>query len=107
MVGESRAGLWTGSAMFMEPDHLEPVSAWVAHVPFAFWIVEALRPSIFVELGTQSGTSYFAFCQAIAALHLPVRCYAVDTWQGDEHAGLYDEHVFEAVNARNDLKYAP
>ncbi len=26
-------------------------SAWVEHVPFAFWLVDALRPRVVVELG--------------------------------------------------------
>jgi len=32
---------------------------------------------------------------------LPTRAFAVDTWQGDEHAGFYDESVFHDFNAFN------
>ena len=43
-------------SMFWRPTYLAP-SAWTEHVPFAFWLVEAHRPRVFVELGTHFGTS--------------------------------------------------
>jgi hypothetical protein len=87
------------------PDYICP-SAWIEHAPFAFWICEALRPRRFVELGTHHGYSYFAFCQAIDWLRLGTTAYAVDTWKGDEHAGFYDESVFQSVVTRNNEKYS-
>ena len=48
-------------SLFWRPNWLEP-SDWMEHIPFAFWLVEAHRPKIVVELGTRLGTSYFAFC---------------------------------------------
>src|SRR5262249_2230959 len=81
-------------------------SAWIEHAPFAFWISQALQPRCFVELGTHWGYSYFAFCQAIDRLNLGTRAYAVDTWQGAEHPGFYDQSVFQAVSAHNENKYA-
>ena len=74
-------------------------------MPFAFWLANALRPDLFVELGTHSGNSYFAFCQALAVVHPAARAYAVDTWKGDEHAGFYGESVFEDVSAYNAGQY--
>lgn len=62
--------------------------AWITHAPFAFWLVENLKPNSFVELGTYYGFSYFCFCQQVALLKLPTSCVAVDTWTGDEHAGF-------------------
>jgi septal ring factor EnvC (AmiA/AmiB activator)/glycosyltransferase involved in cell wall biosynthesis len=100
------AGIPIASAILLPADHLHAESAWNQHIPFAFWLVQAHRPAIFVELGTFRGTSYFSFCQAVAALRLPTRCFAVDTWQGDSHTGFYDESVFGRVNACNELKYA-
>ncbi|HUF85965.1 MAG TPA: class I SAM-dependent methyltransferase, partial [Thermohalobaculum sp.] len=92
-------------AMFMRPAWLAP-SAWLEHVPFAFWLVEAHRPRVIVELGTQCGVSYFAFCQAVEQLGLDASCFAVDTWRGDAHAGFYGEEVFARVRARNDAQYS-
>lgn len=92
-------------SMFWRPVYLAP-SAWTEHVPFAFWLVEAQRPRVFVELGTHYGTSYFGFCQAVDRLNLDTRCFAVDTWKGDEHAGEYDEGVFEQVEAHNESHYS-
>jgi GT2 family glycosyltransferase len=84
-----------------EPIHLAPPKPWAGHLPFAFWLVKALRPRTLVELGTHSGNSYFAFCQAIAAFVPSGRAYAVDTWAGDEHAGYYGEDVFADVSRVN------
>jgi hypothetical protein len=100
------AGIPTVSAILLPADHVHAESAWNKHIPFAFWLVQTHTPSIFVELGTFRGTSYFSFCQAVAALKLPTRCFAIDTWQGDLHAGFYDDSVFACVNACNERKYA-
>jgi hypothetical protein len=95
------------SSMFWKPDYLKPgVSAWEGHIPFAFWIMEALAPQTFVELGTHYGTSYFAFCQAVERLGNATTCYAVDTWEGDDQAGFYGEEVFATVNAYHAEHYA-
>lgn len=93
------------SSAFGVPRHLSK-SAWLGHIPFAFWLVEKLRPTTIVELGTHTGASYFAFCQAVAELKLPTTCYAVDTWEGDEQAGFYDESVFQSVRDINAASYS-
>lgn len=94
-----------GSLAYMRPSYLAS-SAWTEHVPFAFWLVEALRPKLFVELGTHFGVSYFAFCQAMEKLYLRAQAFAVDLWTGDEHSGLYGSDVFEAVRTHNDRAYS-
>lgn len=81
-------------------------STWREHAPFAFWLIDAHKPDVIVELGTYAGYSYFSFCQAISHLKLPTRAYAIDTWRGDEHAGSYGEEIFDMVKAYNREKYA-
>ena len=88
------------------PLSLQSPNPWVGHLPFAFWVMGAIRPEIFVELGTHSGNSYFAFCQSAKELHLPTQCYAVDTWQGDMHAGQYDDTVYNEVSGHNEAHYS-
>jgi hypothetical protein len=92
------------AAAFWMPERLVE-SAWIEHAPFAFVLVELTEPRLVVELGTHSGYSYMAFCQAIDRLGLSTRCFAVDTWRGDEHAGFYGEGVFRELSSYNDSKY--
>lgn len=96
-----RETLDLGDELNWAPMRLVPPDPWVGHIPFAFWLIKALRPRTLVELGTHSGNSYFAFCQAIATLASAARAYAVDTWAGDEHAGYYGEDVFASVSRFN------
>lgn len=87
------------------PQRFAP-SGWISLVPFAFFVVEALRPKTIVELGTHHGVSYCAFCQAVKSLALDTRCYAVDTWRGDSQAQLYDETVLAELRAYHDPLYS-
>jgi glycosyltransferase involved in cell wall biosynthesis len=80
--------------LFWRPTRVGVESAWYGHVPFAHWIVAATRPGTIVELGAHNGVSYSAFCESVLHEKLATRCYAVDTWQGDDHAGFYGETVF-------------
>lgn len=93
------------SPLFWKPDLLDRPSAWFGHIPFAHWIIGALQPSIFVELGTHAGVSYMSFCRAVERRNIGTRCYAVDTWKGDEQAGLYPEDVYLHLRKYNQEKY--
>lgn len=90
---------------FSSPERLTQVASWHEHIPFAMLLVDLLRPEIIVELGTHLGDSYCAFCQAVKELNLDARCYAVDTWQGDSHAGLYGSDILENLRAHHDPAY--
>jgi len=80
-------------------------SAWHEHIPFAMFLVDILKPSMIVELGSYYGDSYCAFCQAVSELCLSTRCYAVDTWQGDPHSGFYGPEVLASLRAHHDTLY--
>ena len=100
--------LWSRDLEFVlwTPERLGRPSAWWGHVPFAFWIVANCEPRLLVELGTHYGVSYAAFCEAVARLGLPTRCYAVDDWRGDPHAGAYGEDVYAELKDFHDTHYA-
>jgi len=87
------------------PQWLEE-TAWAGHIPLAMFLISALRPQTFVELGAYRGVSYCAFCQAVKSLKIDTKCYAIDTWQGDEHAGKLEEGVLAKLRAHHDPLYA-
>ena len=92
-------------SLFWTPGYLD-LSGWVEHIPFAFWIIETLKPKMVVELGVHNGVSYFSFCQAIKRLNIDAACYGIDTWKGDEHAGFYEAEVFGKVINHNTKEYS-
>ncbi len=89
---------------FETPSFLAP-SAWLEHIPFAFELVNRLKPQNIVELGVHFGVSYFAFCQAVKSSNLPSTCYGIDSWIGDEHAGYYGEEVYHMADVYNRENY--
>jgi O-antigen biosynthesis protein len=95
-VPDSKIPSWISSASLWLPEYISE-SGWLEHGPFAFWLIDAARPHTFVELGTHSGYSFFAFCQAVEALGLGTQCYAV---------GFYGEDVFSSVKAYRARRYA-
>jgi Methyltransferase domain len=89
--------------------HFEPriygVGAWTSHLHFAYDLVAVMKPALLVELGVDRGESYFAFCQAAAENQTGTRCFGIDTWRGDQHAGGYDETTFAQVAEHNRNNY--
>jgi len=89
-----------------EPKSINFPNSWVGHKNFGAWIIKTSQPKIFVELGTHSGNSFFCFCQSVSENSLETKCFAVDTWRGDPHAGDYDENVFLKLVSHNKNNYA-
>lgn len=89
---------------FQVPKWIKP-SGWIQHTPFAMYLVDILRPSKIVELGTFAGVSYCAFCQAVSRLRIETKCYAVDTWEGDPHAGNYGPEIYISLKEYHDPIY--
>ena len=92
-------------SIFLSPDRDVKQHDRIAHFPFMSWLVNATRPGIVVELGTLTGDSFFAFCQAIEQYRLPARCFAINTWDGGEHSGYYGEHLYRSVLERTEHRY--
>lgn len=92
--------------IFARPERVTDVPSWQSHIPFAFFLIAALKPAVLVELGTHKADSYSAFCQVVKSQNLPTKCFAVDTWQGDDHAGNYDETIYEDVFRYNDEHFS-
>lgn len=94
------------SAVMTAPERLTNIESWHRHIPFAFALLDMAKPNVYVELGTHRGDSYSAFCQGVVQQKLPTRCYAVDTWQGDEHAGEYSDEVYDDLVAWHNPRYS-
>ena len=95
----------TSQILSWSPDWIQEPYPWVGHMPFAYWLMGEVQPGVLVELGTHVGNSYFSFCQAVRDESLTSRCYAVDTWKGDNQAGFYRDEVYEMVNRHNESQY--
>ncbi len=92
--------------IFSAPQRVSPISVWGGHIPFAYLLVDLLRPRTIVELGTQSGVSYSAFCQGVKLLGLETRCTAVDTWTGDPHAGQFGPEILADFKKFHDVRFS-
>ncbi|MCL5783752.1 MAG: class I SAM-dependent methyltransferase [Patescibacteria group bacterium] len=78
---------------------------WAGHKYFAYDLIRNTEPEVVVELGVHWGTSFFSFSQGAKDGKTETRLSAVDTWQGDKHAGFYGEDVFNRVNEIKDKYY--
>lgn len=70
-------------------------SAWKGHILFGYDLIKNIKPKVVVELGTHKGHSLFAFSQAIKDNKLKTEIHAIDSWEGDKHAGTYKEDIYE------------
>lgn len=92
--------------VFAKPLRLSDVPSWQGHIPFAYFLVSLLKPHTLVELGTHKGDSYSAFCQTVQTLGMQTRCFAVDTWQGDDHAGQYSDEIYNSLSQFNSENFS-
>jgi hypothetical protein len=92
-------------SLLFEAKHDVP-SAWKGHEIIANYLIRYLNPNIFVELGVHNGFSYFSFCQSVFETKSQTKCFAVDNWKGDKHAGFYEDDVFQQVNSHNHNNYS-
>ncbi|MCW4151720.1 hypothetical protein OM427_19575 [Halomonas sp. 18H] len=82
-------------SMFWQPAYLER-SEWLEHLPFLFWIMEAMQPRGVVTLGTQQGVEHLALCQAVSRLGLDSRCHLVQSIKGqDQQQGAGLDSIIE------------
>lgn len=95
---------WASAVSFWHPPRIVS-SGWLEHGPFAFWIMSALRPPTVVELGTHNGFSFFTFCEAAERLGIDSTLSAIDTWEGDDHAGFYGEEIYTEVRGVKESLY--
>ncbi|QDM33327.1 class I SAM-dependent methyltransferase [Tardiphaga sp. vice352] len=92
-------GTFTGS-----PDRLTDRPYWLGHIPFVMWLIGEVQPKVVVELGTETGVSLGAMCQAVNGLKLPTKIYGVDSWDGDINTGAYDASVYEDLTSYLETK---
>jgi hypothetical protein len=78
---------------------LDNSTPWAGHKVFGYNLVKNLQPGLIVELGSWKGTSFYTFCQAVKDTKSRTKLVAVDTWQGDNHAGRFGDDVFNTFNA--------
>ncbi len=72
---------------------------WYGHVPFAYWIVAALRPRRIVALGTYSGGVLCRILRRRGPGGTRTRCCAIGPWQDGEDA-------YKDLRSFNNARYA-
>lgn len=77
------------SSMFWQPEYRH-TSLWLEHLPFLFWLVEALKPANSVVAGVDL-VPHFAICQAIARLSLGGHSYVIGEANDEQARRLAEE----------------
>lgn len=85
--------------MFSQPHYTSGLN-WIGHIPFAFWVMEALMPKVFVEIGAGKGESFFAFCQAADTLRIAAKAFlVVDRAEAYDASGAEFDDILEYNNS--------
>ena len=103
--GANPVPAWLRPASYWVPAHIVD-SAWLTHGSFAAWLIDVLRPSDVIELGTHNGFSCFAFAEAAKRLGHAITINALDSWEGDDQAGFYGDSVYRSVLSIAEDDYA-
>ncbi|MBT8544362.1 hypothetical protein G6730_05170 [Polynucleobacter paneuropaeus] len=93
MKGDIEQNIWSSLDFF--PEKISEPYAWFEHTP-SMSFLKKISPATHVELGTHTGNSYFSACQTVQNNSLQTKCFAIDTWSGDDHAGYYENSVFDS-----------
>lgn len=78
-------------------------TAWEGHLLYAYKLIQDRKPDVVVELGTHWGHSLFSMVEGANDMGLDTKFWAIDHWEGDEHAGKYDSEVYKAVQVTREL----
>ncbi|MGQ3670880.1 hypothetical protein ACT6QG_00585 [Xanthobacter sp. TB0136] len=81
----------SSQAIYWRPRHMES-SPLLAQIPFLFWLMESIRPTSVVQIGTADGVVYLSLCQAIERLNLHASCLGLELREGQLHEGLRQQH---------------
>lgn len=74
--------------------------AWMQHAPLGMPLVDLVQPTLLVELGASTGSSYFTYCHVVDELRLGRRCFAVAP-----RCGCNSDDVFEDLKKQHDPRY--
>jgi len=84
--------------MFSKPEFIFendiPDFTWAGHTFFAYDVIKNFKPEVIAELGSYKGTSSLSFMQAVKDSHLNTNMYFVDSWEGEEQTGFYEDDVY-------------
>lgn len=89
------------------PEYRSTQIAWQGLTPAGAWLIRELRPARLVELGSYRGDSFFTFMQAARDIPEVKELWAVDSWQGDQHTGAYEDSVFDQFEAERTRRDDP
>ncbi len=78
--------------LFWPPANCDRESAWLAHLPFVNWLVCAMKPRVFVEIGSPNGVSYATCCAVVKRVEPNASCVAVDPCAGSNESVISKIH---------------
>ena len=91
--------------IFKQPKKIVTPCDWVHHIPFAFYIISALKSKIIVELGVNNGNSFNAFCECVDELKLKTNCIGVDFWDENNPESLCKKNNFNELLSYQTIQY--